>query len=130
VLDNNNCWLYELYGSSVNTDGTWNAASAAVWDLQNYTQRPLTWTSADAAGLPIFSGLVRYDEAASGQIGHAIRFTLQHSTAAFVEPATQFPARSKTIFLPSPAHWIYNPPLTPPVRRPTAAIRGAPSWPT
>jgi hypothetical protein len=53
VLDNNNCWLYELYGSSVNTDGSWNAASAAVWDLQNYTQRPLTWTSADAAGLSI-----------------------------------------------------------------------------
>jgi hypothetical protein len=98
VLDNNNCWLYELYGSSVNTDGTWNAASAAVWDLQNYTQRPLTWTSADAAGLPIFPGLVRYDEAASGQIAHAIRFTLQNSVAAFVLPATHWAANSTAQF--------------------------------
>jgi hypothetical protein len=98
VLDNNNCWLYELYGSSVNTDGTWNAASAAVWDLQNYTQRPLTWTSADAAGLPIFPGLVRYDETASGQIAHAIRFTLQNSVAAFVLPATHWAANSTAQF--------------------------------
>jgi hypothetical protein len=98
VLDNNNCWLYELYGSSVNTDGTWNAASAAVWDLQNYTQRPLTWTSADAAGLPIFPGLIRYDEAASGQIAHAIRFTLQHSVAAFVAPATHWASNSSAQF--------------------------------
>jgi hypothetical protein len=98
VLDNNNCWLYELFGSSVNTDGTWNAASAAVWDLQNYTQRPLTWTSADAAGLPIFPGLVRYDETASGQIAHAIRFTLQNSVAAFVLPATHWAANSTAQF--------------------------------
>ena len=98
VLDNNNCWLYELYGSSANTDGTWNAASSAVWDLQNYTQRPLTWTSADAAGLPIFPGLVRYDEAASGQIAHAIRFTLQNSVAAFVLPATHWAANSTAQF--------------------------------
>ncbi len=98
VLDNNNCWLYELYGSSVNTDGSWNAGSAAVWDLQNYTQRPLTWTSADAAGLPIFPGLIRYDEAASGQIAHAIRFTLQHSTAAFVLPATHWASNSSAQF--------------------------------
>ena len=98
VLDNNNCWLYELYGSSVNTDGTWNAGSAAVWDLQNYDQRPLTWTSADAAGLPIFPGLIRYDEAASGQIAHAIRFTLQHSSAAFVLPATHWASNSSAQF--------------------------------
>jgi hypothetical protein len=98
VLDNNNCWLYELYGASVNTDGTWNAGSAAVWDLQNYDQRPLTWTSADAAGLPIFPGLIRYDEAASGQIAHAIRFTLQHSIAAYVLPATHWASNSSAQF--------------------------------
>ncbi|HKN75526.1 MAG TPA: IPT/TIG domain-containing protein [Candidatus Acidoferrum sp.] len=98
VLDNSNCWLYELYGSSVNTDGTWNAGSAAVWDLQNYNQRPLTWTSADAAGLSIFPGLVRYDEVASGQIAHAIRFTLQNSVAAFVLPATHWAANSTAQF--------------------------------
>jgi hypothetical protein len=94
ILDNANCWLYELYGSSANSDGSWNAASAAVWDLQNYNQRPLTWTSADAAGLPIFPGLIRYDEVASGQIAHAIRFTLQNSVAAFVLPATHWAANS------------------------------------
>jgi hypothetical protein len=98
VLDNNNCWLYELFGSSVNADGSWNAASAAVWDLQNYTQRPFMWTSADAAGLPVFPGLIRYDEAASGQIAHAIRFTLQNSVAAFVPPATHWAANSTAQF--------------------------------
>ena len=54
VLDNSNCFLYELYNSSSNNDGSWNADSAAVWDLLGDEQRPWTWTSADAAGLPIF----------------------------------------------------------------------------
>ncbi len=94
VLDNANCWLYELFGSSVNNDGSWTAASASVWALQNYNQRPLTWTSADAAGLPIFPGLARYDEVAGGTIHHALRFTLQHSRAAFVLPATHWAANS------------------------------------
>ena len=76
VLDNGNCFLYELYNSSVNSDGTWNADSTAVWDLLSDQQRPYTWTSADAAGLPVFPGLVRYDEVASGKIQHAFRFTL------------------------------------------------------
>ena len=96
VLDNANCWLYELFGSSVNGNGTWNAASASVWDLQNYNQRPLTWTSADAAGLPIFPGLARWDEVAGGSIKHALRFTLQHSRAAFVLPATHWAANSSS----------------------------------
>ena len=94
VLDNSNCWLYELYSSYPNSDGSWNAASAAVWDLLNNEQRPYTWTSADAAGLSIFAGLVRYDEVASGAIHHAIRFTLQNSQAAFVLPATHWAATS------------------------------------
>jgi len=97
VLDNGNCWLYELYGASVNSNGSWNAASAAVWDLENYNQRPLTWTSADAAGLPIFPGLARYDEVASGSIKHALRFTLQHSRVAFVSPATHWAANSTNV---------------------------------
>jgi IPT/TIG domain len=94
VLDNANCWLYELYSSYPNSDDSWNAASAAVWDLLNYNQRPYTWTSADAAGLSIFAGLVRYDEVAAGQINHAIRFTLQNSQAGFVLPATHWAATS------------------------------------
>lgn len=92
VLDNSTCWLYELYSSYPQTDGSWNAASAAVWDLLADGQRPLTWTSADAAGLSIFAGLARYDEVASGAIKHALRFTLQNSRAAFVPPASHWAA--------------------------------------
>ena len=94
VVDNNNCWLYEMDSSYVQNDGSWNADSAAVWDLQNTTQRPWTWTSADAAGLSIFAGLARYDEVASGTINHALRFTLQSSRAAFVPPASHYAANS------------------------------------
>src|SRR5579863_6735 len=93
VLDNSNCWLYELYSSYPNA-ASWNAGSAAVWDLTADEQRPYTWTSADAAGLPIFPGLARYDEVAAGQINHALRFTLQSSRAAFVPPASHWAANS------------------------------------
>jgi hypothetical protein len=94
VLDNSNCFLYELYSAYPNNDGSWNAGSAAVWDLLADEQRPWTWTSADAAGLPIFPGLVRYDEVASGQIPHAVRFTLQQSQAAIIPPASHWAANS------------------------------------
>ncbi len=94
VLDNSNCWLYELYSSFPAAGESWNAGSAAVWDLLADEMRPLTWTSADAAGLPIFPGLARYDEAASGQIKHALRFTLQSSRAAFVPPASHWASNS------------------------------------
>src|ERR1035441_9226797 len=94
VLDRDNCWLYELYNSHVLKNGNWDAASAACWDLLSNEQRPYTWTSADAAGLPIFPGLLRYDEVAAGSIKHAIRFTLQHSRAAFTPPASHWAANS------------------------------------
>lgn len=94
VLDNGNCFLYELYNSSVNSDGSWNADSTAVWDLTDNQQRPYTWTSADAAGLPIFPGLVRYDEVAAGKIQHAFRFTLPRTSAAFTPPASHSAATS------------------------------------
>lgn len=90
VLDNGNCFLYELYNSSINSDGSWTADSTAVWDLLSDEQRPYTWTSADAAGLPIFPGLVRYDEVASGKIQHAFRFTLPKTSAAFTPPASHY----------------------------------------
>jgi hypothetical protein len=94
VLDRDNCWLYELYHSYPKKDGSWNADSAAVWDLLNDEQRPYTWTSADAAGLPVFPGLARYDEVASGQIQHALRFTLQYSREAFTPPASHWAPNS------------------------------------
>jgi hypothetical protein len=93
VLDNSNCFLYELSSSYV-SGNSWNAGSAAVWDLLSNEQRPYTWTSADAAGLPIFPGLVRYDEVAAGKISHALRFTLQNSRAAFIPPASHWAANS------------------------------------
>ena len=93
VLDNVNCFLYEMDNSNPQAS-SWNADSAAVWDLLGNEQRPYTWTSADAAGLPIFPGLVRYDEVAAGAINHAIRFTLQNSRAAFIPPASHWAANS------------------------------------
>lgn len=99
VLDSGNCFLYELYNSTPNPDGSWSADSTAVWDLlgpdlPNSEQRPYTWTSADAAGLPIFPGLVRYDEVAAGKIQHAFRFTLPQTSAAFTPPASHDAATS------------------------------------
>src|ERR1035438_2298661 len=94
VLDRDTCWLYELYNSHALKNGNWDAGSAAVWYLLNDEQRPYTWTSADAAGLPVFPGLARYDEYAAGSIQHALRFTLQSSQAAFTPPASHWAANS------------------------------------
>jgi hypothetical protein len=94
VLDRDNCWLYELYHSYLQTNGTWDADSGAVWDLLSDENRPYTWTSADAAGLPVFPGLARYDEVASGAIHHALRYTLQNSQMAFTPPASHWAANS------------------------------------
>jgi hypothetical protein len=94
VIDQSQCWLYELYLASPAGGGAWNAGSAAVWDLLSNEQRPYTWTSADAAGLPIFPGLLRYDEVVAGSVRHAIRFTLQRTRAAFTPPASHWAANS------------------------------------
>jgi hypothetical protein len=94
ILDRDNCWLYELYSSYPQKNGSWDAGSGAVWDLLNDEQRPYTWTSADAAGLSVFAGLARYDEVASGEIKHALRFTLQNSENAFTPPATHWAGNS------------------------------------
>ena len=98
VLDNSTCFIYELYNSYPNSNGSWNADSAAVWDLLSDEQRPYTWTSADAAGLPIFPGLARYDEVAAGAIPHALRFTLPYSTAAFTPPASHWASTSTNAY--------------------------------
>jgi hypothetical protein len=87
VVDRGNCVLYELYRAFFKS-GHWNADSGAKWDLRSSAGRPDSWTSADAAGLPIFPGLVRYDEAASGRIEHAIRVTFESTRNAWVHPAS------------------------------------------
>jgi len=93
IIDRDNCVLYELYNTSPNSDGTWRASSGAIFDLQCSCLRPATWTSADAAGLAIFPGLVRYDEAASGVILHAIRMTLPSTRQAFIWPARHYASK-------------------------------------
>lgn len=91
AVDKENKKLYELYNASVNS-GHWEASSGAVFDLASNSLRTETWTSADAAGLPIFAGLVRYEEILKGEIDHAIRFTLSKPN---VRPAYISPARHK-----------------------------------
>jgi hypothetical protein len=89
AVDRGDCRLYELYRAFpvATPKPRWNADSGADWDLTSAALRPEGWTSADAAGLPIFPGLVRYDEAASGQIEHAIRVTFDSTRDAYVHPA-------------------------------------------
>jgi len=90
VLDKDGCWLYELYHATALKSGGWKADSSAIWDMTINEQRPYTWTSADAAGLPIFVGLVRYDEVAALAINHALRFTVPTTRQAFVAPASHW----------------------------------------
>jgi hypothetical protein len=86
AVDTSNCILYELFGA-VPQAASWKAGSGAIYNLRSDALRPATWTSADAAGLPIFPGLVRYDEILSGHINHAIRFTVPHTQNTYVWPA-------------------------------------------
>ena len=90
TLDRRGCWLYELYHASQSRKGAWSADSSAIWDMTINEQRPYTWTSADAAGLPIFVGLARYDEVAAGAINHALRYTVPTTQRAFVAPASHW----------------------------------------
>jgi hypothetical protein len=87
VVDRDGCKLYELFAAYRNADGTWHAGSGAVFDICGYALRPQTWTSADAAGLPILPGLVRYEEVAAGEIAHALRFTAPQTRNQFLWPA-------------------------------------------
>lgn len=90
VLDTANCILYELFSAYPQTDGSWLAGSGAIFQLKNNSLRPAGKTSADAAGLPILPGLVRYDEVAAGEIRHAVRFTAPRTQRAYAWPARHF----------------------------------------
>ena len=87
MVDRDACRLYELFAAERTTSGGWRAGSGATWDLRSNALRPLGWTSADAAGLPILPGLVRYDEVAAGEIRHALRFTTNLTRQAYIYPA-------------------------------------------
>jgi hypothetical protein len=90
VVDRAGCTLYELYRAFfvAKPRPHWNADSGVSWNLRSTALRPDSWTSADAAGLPIFPGLVRYDEVASGHVDHAIRVTFDSTRNAWIHPAS------------------------------------------
>lgn len=101
VIDTIHLKLYELFSAARNKDNSWNAGSGAIYDLTSNALRPDYWTSADAAGLPIFPGLVRYDEVVEkGVINHALRFTVQNTRNAFIHPATHAASNSSNENLP------------------------------
>ena len=86
--------LYELW-QAVKGPGGWHAGSGAIWDLKTNATRPKGWTSADAAGLPVFPGLVRYDEVHETRlVAHALRFTVERTRRAYVSPASHWASRS------------------------------------
>jgi hypothetical protein len=99
IVDRSSCRLYELY-SLYPKAGGWKAGSGAIWNLRSNKLRPAGWTSADAAGLPIFPGLARYDEVKRGVIDHALRFTVQRTRRAYVFPARHYASDSNDASLP------------------------------
>jgi hypothetical protein len=100
VIDRDNGKLYEMWSVRYGKDG-WSAGAGAVFDLLGDTHRPAGFTSADAAGLPIFPGLVRYDEAVEqGKIEHALRFTVPHTRKAYLFPATHCASKDGDPSLP------------------------------
>jgi hypothetical protein len=99
LVDRSSCRLYELYDLR-NTSHGWTAGSGAVWKLRSNHLRPAGWTSADAAGLPIFPGLARWDEVARGVIDHALRFTAARTRRAYVYPARHYASSSNDPSLP------------------------------
>jgi len=100
LIDEDACRLYELYALYPKPGGGWKAGSGAIWNLRSNALRPAGWTSADAAGLPIFPGLARYDEVARGVIDHALRFTVEHTRRAYVYPARHYASSSNDPSLP------------------------------
>jgi hypothetical protein len=91
VVDKGRCRLYELFAAYPRDGGTrWRSGSGAIWDLRSNDLRPRGWTSADAAGLAILPGLVRYSDVEQGEIDHAIRFTVSRSRRKYIYPARHF----------------------------------------
>ena len=90
IVDRDNCILYELFAAYPQMDGSWHAGSGAIFNLNSHALRPEGWTSADAAGLPILPGLVRYEEVVSGEINHALRFTAPKTRRTYVWPARHY----------------------------------------
>ncbi len=106
VIDRGTCKLYEVGVLNQSpaypaAPASWTGYSGAVWDLNSHALRPATWTSADAAGLPILPGLIRYDEVAAGEIAHAVRFTAQVTRRAFDWPARHYASSNTSSNVPA-----------------------------
>ena len=106
IVDTDACRLYELFAAYPANHGAWTAGSGAIFDLNSNAMRPAGWTSADAAGLPIFPGLVRYDEIEAGVINHAIRITVPRTQRAYVWPARHFASSRTDTNLPPMGLWL------------------------
>jgi len=100
VLDKDHKLLYETWNSWPQAGGGWHCGSGAKFDLTSNALRPEGWTSADAAGLPILPGLVKYEEVAAGEIRHAIRFTCRRTQRGYIHPATHFASVFRDPHLP------------------------------
>jgi hypothetical protein len=94
------CTAYEVYDAHRHADGSWSAGSGAIFNLRSNRLRPAGWTSADAAGLSMVAGLVRYDEVARGRIDHAIRMTVPRTDRRYIWPARHYAAPSRNSALP------------------------------
>jgi hypothetical protein len=99
IVDRSTCKLYELYALRRAGAG-WAAGSGAIWNLRSNALRPSGWTSADAAGLPILPGLARWNDVASGQIDHALRFTASRTRNTYIYPARHEASSSTDPSLP------------------------------
>jgi hypothetical protein len=101
ILDRDSWMLWELFDARPDGGGGWTAGSGAIWDLKQNQERPARWTSADAAGLPILPGLVRYDEVVGkGALEHAVRFTLSETRQAYIPPASHWASEQTDDDLP------------------------------
>jgi hypothetical protein len=106
VVDKDNCTYYETFNTYSDGHGGWKAGSGAIWDMRSNDLHPDTWTSADAAGLPILPGLVRYEEVAAGQVLHAIRITVPTTQDAYVWPARHKAGATTNVNYPPMGTWL------------------------
>ncbi len=106
VVDSDHCQLYEMWDARPQSNGSWKAGSGATWSLSSDAMRPAGWTSADAAGLPILPGLVRYEEVASGWVTHAIRITVPTTRTSYVWPARHQAGSTSSTSAPPMGSWL------------------------
>jgi hypothetical protein len=106
VVDSDNCQLYEMWDAHPQADGSWAAGSGATWSLKSDAMRTAGYTSADAAGLPILPGLVRYEEVAAGHIDHAIRITVPTTRQSYIWPARHEAGSTTSASAPPMGTWL------------------------